>query len=192
MLVGGRVPLFEEVSVPFDFSAQWLGQFDGAKVRCHFDPTEARCEATVVLLEPGQGTPRTFKRGDVLGTAIQINETAGYARLVMGWGDDPASLGRKLRQQTASAMRREVRAILPNGHSAGGESELRDGLGQKAVINHGGNESPQVADRNTYDTTPRARGSASDVAPVEPQPFDRAARLAELNAEEAAMSHLFD
>lgn len=191
MLVGGRVPLFEEVSVPFDFSAQWLGQFDGAKVRCHFDPTEARCEATVVLLEPGQGTPRTFKRGDVLGTAIQINETAGYARLVMGWGDDPASLGRKLRQQTASAMRREVRAILPNGHSAGGESELRDGLGQKAVINHGGNDLPQVAEQNTP-TTPRARGSASDVAPAEPTPFDRGARLAELDAQEAAMSHLFD
>ncbi len=192
MLVGGRVPIFEDVSPVFDFSAQWLGKFDGAKVRCHFDPTEARCEATVVLLEPGQGTPRTFKRGDVLGTAIQINETAGYARLVMGWGDDPASLGRKLRQQTASAMRREVRAILPNGHSAGGESELRDGLGQKAVINHGETTFVQQGTTKPAFMEPRARGSASDVAPAEPTPFDRGARLAELDAQEAAMSHLFD
>lgn len=190
--VGGRVPLFEEVSVPFDFSAPWLPQFHGKKVRVHFDPTEARCSAEIVLLEDHL----TWKRGDVIsrlpghGPAMQVNETTGYVRLVMGWGDDPASLGRRLRQQAAAAMRREVRSILPNGRAGAGESELRDGLGQKAVMNHGGNDLPQVAEQNTP-TTPGVRGSAHG-APVEPQPFDRSARLAELDAQEAALSHLFD
>jgi len=134
MLVGGKVPIFEEVSVPFDFSAPWLPQYHGAKVRCHFDPSEARCAATLVLLE-NHGPHRA---GDVLGPALQINETAGYVRLVMGWGDDPVSLGRRQRQQAASAMRREVRHILPrqgpNIPAPTGISEMRDGLGQKVVI----------------------------------------------------------
>lgn len=187
MQVGGKVPIFEEVSVPFDFAAMWLGNFDGAKVRCHFDPSEARCEATIVLLQDWG----THKRGEVLGTALQINETTGYVRFVMGWADDPASLGRKLRQQTASAMRREVRAILPNGRSAGGESEQRDGLGQKAVVEHGDHGAEEKRGKGAEEirclTTPLPPGPSAPL-PV----FDRAARLAELDAQEAAMSHLFD
>lgn len=191
MTVGGRVPLFEEVSPVFDFGAQWLTQFHGKKVRCHFDPTEARCSAEIVLLEDHL----RWKRGDVIsrlpghGPAMQMNETAGYIRMVLGWGDDPASLGRRIRQQAASALRREVRGILPNGRSTAGESELRDGCGSKAVVNHSGNL-PQVAEQNTP-TTPGDRGSAH-VAPVDPQPFDRAERLRELDEQEAALSHLFD
>lgn len=185
MTVGGRVPLFEELSVPFDFAASWLPNFDGAKVRVHFDPTEARCVGTVVYLEGGR---TVAKRGDVLGHAQQINETAGYVRLVMGWGDDPASLGRKLRQQTASAMRREVRAILPNGRSAGGESELRDGLGQKAVVQRGDAETQSSEPNQILSAPPRLSGKTE----IPDQPFDRAARLAELDQQEAAMSHLFD
>lgn len=142
MLVGGKVPLFEELSVPFDFSAPWLSQYHGHRVRLHFDPSEPRCAAKVVLLE--NCGPR--RAGDVLGDALQINETAGYARLVMGWGDDPVSQGLKLKQQAASAMRREVRAVMPRcsptpgegGQSSIGESEMRDGLGNKATITHGG------------------------------------------------------
>lgn len=186
MQVGGKVPIFEEVSVPFDFAATWLGMFDGAKVRCHFDPTEARCIATIVLLQDWG----TRKRGEVLGTAQQINETTGYVRFVMGWADDPASLGRKLRQQTASAMRREVRAILPNGRKAGGESEMRDGLGQKAVIQHDDTTFVQPGTRKPANMEPGA-GSADEAASAPPT-FDRAAVLREQDAREAAMSHLFD
>lgn len=187
MLVGGRVPLFEEVSVPFDFSASWLPNFDGAKVRVHFDPTEARCVGTVVYLEGGHGI--NAKRGDILGTALQINETAGYARLVMGWGDDPTSLGRKQRQQNASAMRREVRAILPNGQSAGGQSELRDGLGQKAVVDVGGKREDE---KTSLGEIPSSRPHVLPSSVPATEPFDRAARLAELDAQEASLSHLFD
>jgi len=43
MLVGGRVPLFEDMSVPFDFDAGRLMEFDGARVRVHFDPLAPKC-----------------------------------------------------------------------------------------------------------------------------------------------------
>jgi hypothetical protein len=129
MLVGGQIRLFEELSVPFDFSADWLPQYDGAKVRCHFDPTAPRCHAMLVLAEPFSGEPA----GKVLGLAQQINELAGYARLVLGWGDDPANAGRLARQRVAAALRREVRAIVPTGRGYAA-SEERDGIGQ--VITH--------------------------------------------------------
>jgi len=144
MLVGGKVPLFEGLSVPFDFAADWLPQYRGAKVRCHFDPTEAKCSATVVLAQ-NWGRARA---GDVLGTAEQVNEVAGYARLVMGWGcDDPAAEARKVRQQTAAAMRREVRAILPRGRAGHASSEARDGLGNKAVLDGAGDGGQRSEDR---------------------------------------------
>lgn len=129
MLVGGKVPIFEEVSVPFDFSADWLPNFSGAKVRCYFDPADPDCSAMVVLQE-NHGQHRA---GEILGTARQINETAGYVRLVMGWGHDPVTAGHKARQQAAAAMRREVRAIVPR-RSPTGSSEMRDGLGQRAIV----------------------------------------------------------
>lgn len=150
MLVGGKVPLFEELSVPFDFSAPWLSQFHGHRVRLHFDPSEPRCAAKVVLLE-NCGTRRA---GDVLGDALMINEVAGYARLVMGWGDDPTSLGRKLKQQAASAMRREVRAVLPRNGPSTGESEMRDGLGNKAVVTHDGEKSHGDTETRSETTSP--------------------------------------
>jgi hypothetical protein len=130
MLVGGRVPLFEDLSVPFDFSSAWMADFHGAKVRCYFDPSEPRCAATVVLGQD-HGNRRS---GEVLGLAIQINEVAGYARLVMGWGDDPTNAGKLARQQAAKALRREVRAILPRGGRGAASSEERDGVVATARI----------------------------------------------------------
>jgi len=128
--VGGKVRLFEELSVPFDFSAEWLPKFHGALVRCYFDPFEPRCHATIVL----QQNWGAHRAGEVLGTAVQINEVASYARLVMGWGDDPETAARKARQQAAAAMRREVRVIMPNGKRSEGTSELRDGIATVAKM----------------------------------------------------------
>jgi hypothetical protein len=134
MLVGCRVPLFEGFSVPFDFTAAFLPEFHGARVKMHFDPTDAQCQATIVLAQPWRGT----KQGTVLGKADQINEVAAYARLAMGYiGADhhltEAGAGRRAKQINANAMRREIRSVVgPEGHS----SELRDGLGTKAILEH--------------------------------------------------------
>ena len=189
-LVGGRVPLFEEVSVPFDFAASWLPQFHGAKVRVHFDPSEPRCQGKIVLAQNhGRHTA-----GDVLGDAMQINETAGYARLVMGWGDDPASLGRIARQQAASALRREVREILPrNGPTQSGTSEMRDGLGNKAVITHGDHSiAPAEGERaGVRGFQKPAIGNPKSAIPLGPD-AEELARLREETARfEADNPHLF-
>ena len=134
MSVGGKIPLFEDLSVPFDFSAPWLPKYHGAKVRCHFDPTQPRCNAMLVLSENFHGEPA----GKILGQAQQINEVAGYVRLVLGYGDDPTDAGRRAKQQAASALRREVRTIIPRGgsHSI---SEARDGISQVGIIERNGN-----------------------------------------------------
>lgn len=197
MLVGGKVPLFEGLSVPFDFAAEWLPRFTGARVKAFFDPSEARCSATLVLAQ-NHGTHRA---GEVLGTAIQINEVAGYARLAMGWGDDPASLGRRVRQQAASALRREVRAILPSGRKAVSVSEQRDGLGAKAVIDSSFPTSPSAQPPGQRDTMQAvSRGGLTSQPTSDPPPTpaggelsteQRRQRLAEIEEFEKRSQHLF-
>lgn len=134
MLVGGRVPLFEGLSVPFDFSAPWLTRFNGAHVKCHFDPADAKCSAMIVLAERFDG----HHAGEVLGPARQISQAAEYARLVMGWGDSPETEGLKARQQAAAALRREVRAVMPRGERGEAVSEERDGIATVTRIETGG------------------------------------------------------
>lgn len=128
--VGGQVRLFDGYSAPFRFAAEWLTPFHGARVDCHFDPTQARCSAVATLAEDFGGRAA----GELLGTVHLVNECASYARLVLEWGDDDRGLGRKIRAQSASAMRREVRVIGEDGKFAGSTSEIRDGLGNSAKI----------------------------------------------------------
>jgi hypothetical protein len=189
MLVGGRVPLFDDLSVSFDFSADWLANYHGAKVRCHFDPTAPRCHAMLVLSEAFGGEPA----GKVLGLAQQINEVAGYARLVLGWGDDPANAGRLARQRAAAALRREVRAIVPGGHGYAA-SEERDGVSQVSAITKIP-AGPAPARDEIPTNPPRERGSAGSARPpasAAPTPsVDRAAQRAALEAFEREHAHLF-
>lgn len=180
MLVGGRVPLFEDLSVPFDFSADWLAQYDGARVRCHFNPAAPRCAAMLVLAENFRGKTA----GEVLGLATQINELAGYARLVLGWGDDPTNAGRLARQRNASALRREVRAVVPHGASGYAASEERDGV---AAITKIEKELPKEDGGESGDNH-RGRGAAVAAEISVP---DRAARLREIEELERANAHLF-
>ena len=121
MLGGGRVPIFENVSVPFDFSAPWLHEFSGAKLRVHFDAMAHKCEATPVLLQAWNG----HSTGEVLRPIQQVNETTGYIRTILGWGDDIATRGLKARQQAGAAMRREVRTVMPGGRAGYSSSELK-------------------------------------------------------------------
>jgi hypothetical protein len=182
MLVGGRIPLFEDLSVPFDFSADFLPQYHGAKVRVHFDPSANRCSGMLVLAEDFHGE----RAGKVLGLAQQINEIAGYARLVLGWGDDPTNAGRLARQRAASALRREVRAVVPGtaGVSpAYSLSEQRDGISKVAKLEIGSQQS---------EVSPPASDISAPASDLRPLTSDnRAARLAELAAFEKEHEQLF-
>lgn len=175
MLLGGRIPLFEDLSVPFDFTADFLPQYHGAKVRVHFDPTDPRCFGMMVLAEDFRGE----KKGKVLGLGKQINEIAGYARLVLGWGDDPTNAGRLARQQAATALRREVRAVIPNGGNAFASSEQRDGISLVEKV-----------ERDAGSQKPEVRSQTPEPSTLDPRP-SREAKLAELAAFERENEKLF-
>jgi hypothetical protein len=149
MLVGGRVPIFEEMSIPFDFSAPWLPQYDGARVRVHFDPTAPKCTGHLVLAQPWHGQAA----GTVLGPAEQINDQAGYVRMVLGWSKTAEMSGHKARQQAAAALRREVRGIVPTGRGAA-RSEERDGLGTVTTVETGNGRVGETATTTSEIPTP--------------------------------------
>lgn len=173
MLVGGRVPVFETVSVPFDFSAPFLPDLDGARVRAYFDPADPRCHAQLVLAQPWQGRPA----GQVLGSAAQVNSTAGYVRLVMGWGDDPQMAGVQARQVAAAGVRREVRATVPTGRGAR-LSEERNGLGAVSRIESAAAATPAAA--------PEAESALAET------PVQREAQMAARRAETEQMLRDFE
>jgi len=176
MLVGGRVPLFEDMSVPFDFSAPYLQEFNGARVRLHFDPTAHKCFATPVLMQDWNG----HRAGEVLGQLQQVNETTGYIRMILGWGDDAGTIGLKAKQQAAVAMRREVRTVMPGGRSGYTRSEVK-ALDQTGIVERGARLEAGVP--------------ASACSPKrEPQPdraTERAAKREELAKFERENQHLF-
>lgn len=146
--VGGKVALFPGQSAPYQFSAPFLLHFHGARVRAYFDPSEPRCAATIVLCQAWEN----HRAGEVIGVAMQTNQTTDYVRLVMGWGNG-SDVGRQILQQNHAALRREVRAIaggpLKVPGSAGvspamagvspdtfSETEMRDGLGNTLRISN--------------------------------------------------------
>lgn len=183
MMARCRVPMFEDFSVPFEFSADWMPLHNGKTVRMHFNPREPRCTAKVVLMEShGQ-----FKEGEILGDAQLIGETAGHIRLIMGWADDNQRAGYIARQRTANFMRRETRGVGANGQIAYAKSEQRDGIGQVATVERG------CARESTAEVQPEASRVVTNAATVVPEftPVDRAARLREIEEHERQHAHLF-
>lgn len=182
MIVGGRIPLFEDLSVPFDFSADWLPQYHGAKVRAHFNPIGQSCSAMLVLAEDFNNK----RAGEVLGLAKQINEVAGYARLVLGWGDDNSNDGRLARQRAASALRREVRTVTPQGVKGYEHSEERDGVARVVTLERG----VRNAECGTPETPAREVPPPSELCTPNLL-VDRTARLREIEEQERQHAHLF-
>jgi hypothetical protein len=129
-IVGGRIPLFEDFSVPFDFAASFLPRYIGARIRAYFDPYQPRCSAMLTLAEEFRG----MAQGELLGEAQQVNGIADYARLALGIGDGPDDQGRRIRQQQASALRREVRTLTGGPGSGLAVTEIRDGIDHRAVL----------------------------------------------------------
>jgi DNA-binding transcriptional regulator YdaS (Cro superfamily) len=169
LLVGGRVKMFDDLSVPFDFAAEWLPRFDGARVRAHFDPWAADASATLVLDEPFNG----LRRGDVLGRAEQVNEIAGYARLAMRVAAPSERLaGREVRAAALHALRREVRAVAGR-KSPVSQSDARDGFATAARVEReapaparrGGGDQGESATEISADRIRRADLMESELAP---------------------------
>jgi hypothetical protein len=119
-------------------------------VRAYFDPFAQRADAMLVLAE----NARSGRKDEVLGTAVQVNQTASYARRVLGYGDD-ANLANELRKQNAKGLRREVRTIEAGGKTGLTISELRDAEGNQIKIERSTGEADQA---------PGIRDQASSIA----------------------------
>ena len=164
MTVGGKVLLIDGApSVPFAFSAPWLAQYDGAPVRAYFDPSAPKCHATLVLAQAWHGRPA----GEILGLAGQIGEAAAYARLVLGYGDDPEGQGPAARSAAAAALRREVRGIAARPGARVRTTETRDGVGGLTKIETG---LPQPAPGEAPADHPPQRGALPAPAPRATRP----------------------
>ncbi len=130
MLVGCRVPMFEDFSIPFEFGADWLPLYSGKKVRIHFNPRLPKCRAKVLLASPMPGKPE----GTVLGDAELIGETSSYIRYILNWGSDNQRAGYLARQRVNNFVRRETRGIGVGGRVSYSRSELKDGLQKVAIL----------------------------------------------------------
>ncbi len=198
MTVGGRVRLFEDLAVPFDFHADWLPHFHGARVRLHFDPHAANCLATIVLLKDWVAHGRRHRAGEVLGSAKQLNSIAQYARLVLGWGEDDTNAGRLARQRTAAAVAREHRAVVPSGQGLA-RADFHDGLQHVAAkelrateITDGRARPLGTSHNETGALEFASAGAMADrEAGIPNSAESRAAKLAELQEFERRHQHLF-
>lgn len=190
MLVGCKVPMFENFSVPFEFGADWLPKYHGKKVRLHFNPRQPKCVAKVVLVETGKA----------LGDAHLVSETAAHIRYILEWGDDNQREVFLARQRVAQAVRRETRGIGAAGRVEYARSEERDGLQKSGILERNSNTPAPANDPQsesgkrlaslaaTAQTESRAEKQAGleklrlETAHIFGEP-DRAARNAELEAE---------
>lgn len=128
-----KYPMFEELSVPFNFAAPWMHDYETARVGVYFDPWGARETGTVVLRQSWNGK----KAGEVLGEATQTNDIANYARLMLDLGTGPNDSARRIRQQQISAMRSNRKAIVAGGGGLVIE-EQRDGIDQAGKLERDG------------------------------------------------------
>lgn len=172
-LVGGSIQIMEGTSIRFDFSAPWLTQFDGHEVDVYCDPTGTRNTATIVLRQD----VRDHRKDEVLGEAVQVNLTANLVRRTLGWGDDPDH-GQRARKAAATAMRREVRAVLPGREKGLQVSEVNNGDGRSLTIERNGGQATGTPEIVTpVPRTPRR----TMLDPITHEEFERqAARLAKL------------
>ena len=160
-LVGGKIQIIEGNSIQFDFSAEWLVKFDGASVRCHFDPLGSSADGVAVLAEPFCG----HKAGEVLGPLFQVNRSASQARLALGLGVDK-NRGHELRAATAAALRRETRTVVAGGKAGLSVTDVRDGLGNQASITRGALPATGIAPAAQEPAPGREAAPAAPVARI--------------------------
>jgi hypothetical protein len=175
-MVKCQVPIFEDFSVPYEFSADWMPLHDGKLVRVHFNPRDPKCTAKIVLLE----NSGERMAGDFLGDAQLIGETASHIRLILGWANDNQQAGFIAKQQTANFLRRETRGVGVGGRFEYSKSEERDGLGQVAIAERGGSV-PNPADDDKTRSRQRLALNMGTESPVPGRrPAESEAEIAEL------------
>lgn len=128
-LVRKTVNMMPGLSLCFDFSADWLHEYNGVLVTLHFNPFAPDCEAVIVLAQDFNGE----RRGTVLGSAAQINRTTRYGRRTFGYGADP-DIGLAQVKQNAQALRRSSVAIKTDGQVGAQTHEARNGLGDGQTV----------------------------------------------------------
>jgi hypothetical protein len=158
MMVKVRVPMYEDFSVPFEFSAPWMPEHRGKRVRVHFNPSEPECRAKIVLLERSG----EHQSGAILGDAELIGETAGHIRMIMDWAQDDQRAGYISRQKVANYMHRATRGFGMDSRITYSAEERRDGIGTVVKVErYKGAE--QAAEVPPCPPVP---------APATPQPFN--------------------
>lgn len=122
------VPMIEQgknvQSEVFDFSAEFMKDYNRALVKLYFNPFAPQCIATVVLAQNFNGV----KTGTVLGHAEQINRMTRFRRRAFGYGEDP-DIGLDATRRNAQALRRSVVAIRADGSTGAQAHEARNGVG---------------------------------------------------------------
>ena len=124
-IVRVSVRLMEGYSEVFDFTADFLGNFDGAQVKVYFNPFAPECIATIVLAENFNGK----KAGAILGHAEQVNRITRFRRRAFGYGLDP-DIGLDATRRNAQALSRSVVAIKSDGSTGAQTHEARNGVGE--------------------------------------------------------------
>jgi len=193
MMVSCKVPMFEDFSVPFEFSAAWLPMHDGKKVRMHFDPRKPQCVAKVVLLQASD----SHTAGEVLGDAQLIGETSQYIRFMLDQGDPNQRAGYIARQKAANFMRRETRGIGAGGRVEYFKSEERDGISQVTTIQRDGTGKEVLRDGKEASTSRLMQRlleeTADDIAyerDVDERATRRASQKADIEKFERENQHL--
>ena len=149
--VGNMVRLLPDLETPCYFTHEELWRWNGRKVRVYFDPTEERCMATIVSLQDYAG----YKSGDIICRAELFGALPHHARACMGWTSGTCDKTHASHRGALSAVRREVRALSPNGHVKAASSEVRDGAGNGTKVEVGG----LTTDRNSIRSPGRSEGS---------------------------------
>lgn len=141
--VRARTPFGE--SFPYFFCAEELMDFEGRRVRVHFDPWDEPLRATVVLLEPWMGRRRgevLTHRAECINSVPQIMDSGldlGGADLA-GWDESGLSRALRIRKELSRVLRTEYRALVgPGGVSAGEKSvtEIRGADGSRLNVESG-------------------------------------------------------
>lgn len=154
------VCLMEGYTEVFDFSAEWMAQLNGVRVKMFFNPFAPDCLATVVLAQTFQGR----KAGEVLGVAEQINRMTRFRRRALGYGTDP-DIGLDATRRNAQALRRSVVAIRVDGAIGAQSHEARNGLGDASSVTVDGSTS-----LTTGGLTPLGGGEGGQNMPVPAMP----------------------
>jgi hypothetical protein len=133
--VGNSVTLTDDLKVPFYFTHDDLWRMNGEKVRVYFDPAAENISATIVALTTHAG----FAPGNIVCQASLLGDIPHYARAAMGWSREPLNATRTTPSNRApmAAVRREVRALSPNGRIKASVSEERDGRGNVSRMERG-------------------------------------------------------